>query len=95
VTALNGNDSNDGAAFIVAPEPIPDLAELAAAVTKKPNGMQQALATAAMLLPTAGANVAAHTQRIANVPETAAAQPTVAHAIVDIVTHLKASFGTP
>jgi phospholipase C len=93
VTALNGNDSNDGPAFIVAPEPVPDAAELAAAATKKPNGMQQALATAAMLLPTAGANVAAHTQRLAHVPDTAAAQPTVAHAIADIVMHLKAFFG--
>ncbi len=93
LNALSSDDNNDGPAFIVAPEPVPAPAELAKAVTVKPNNMQRALATAAMLLPTAGANVAAHAQRLANVPDTAPAHPTAGLAAADIATHLKAFFG--
>jgi phospholipase C len=95
LSALTGDDNNDGPAFIVAPEPVPGPTELAKAVTAKPNGMQRALATAAMLLPTAGANIAAHAQRLANIPDTAPINPTSGLAAADIATHLQAFFGSP
>jgi phospholipase C len=94
LTALTGDDSNDGPAFIVAPEPVPAPTELAKAVTVKPNGMQRALATTAMLLPTAGANIGAHAQRLANIPDTAPTHQTAGLAAADITTHLQAFFGT-
>jgi phospholipase C len=93
LSALTDTDDNDGPAFITSPEPVPDATELAKAATLKPNGMQRALATTAMLLPTAGANVAVHAQRLASVPDTAPTHPTVGLAIADIATHLKAFFG--
>jgi phospholipase C len=94
LAALSGNGDNNGPGSIAAPEPTPASAELAAAAAKPPNGMQKALATAAMLLPTADANMAAHIQRLTNVPDTAPAHPSVGAAIADIATHLKAFFGT-
>ncbi len=93
LSALSGDDNNDGPSFIVAPEPSPAPAELAKAVTVKANNMQRALATAAMLLPTAGANMAAHTQRLAKIPDTAPTHQTAGLAATDIQTHLKAFFG--
>jgi phospholipase C len=92
--ALTGNDDNDGPDFISAPERTPAPAEVAAAAAKPPNGMQKALATAALLLPTTGADMKAHIQRLTNVPDTAPAHPSVAAAIADIATHLRAFFGT-
>jgi phospholipase C len=92
--ALTGNGANNGPDFISAPEPTPGPAELTAAAAKPPNGMQKALATAAILLPTFGANLEAHIQRLTNVPDTAPAHPSVGAAIADIATHLKAFFGT-
>jgi phospholipase C len=92
--ALTGDGNNDGPAFITAPEPTPDPGELAAALAAKPNGLQQALGTTALMLPTAGADVGAHVQRLKNVPDTAPSHPTVASAIADVAAHLKAFFGT-
>jgi phospholipase C len=92
--ALTGDGGNDGPEFISVPEPTPGTGELAAAVAAKPNGMQHALGTAALLLPTAGADHGTHVQRLKNVPDTAPHHPTVALAIADVVTHLKAFFGT-
>ncbi|HEY4043623.1 MAG TPA: alkaline phosphatase family protein [Rhodopila sp.] len=92
--ALTGDGSNDGPALINAPEPVAVSGEVAAAAAAKPNGMQRALATAAVMLPTAGADAATHVQRLAGVPDKAPGHPTVAAAIADIVTHMKAFFGS-
>jgi hypothetical protein len=54
--------------------------------------MQSALGSAALLLPTAGAHVGAHVQRL-SVPDTAPNHPTVAHAIADVAAHVKAFLG--
>jgi phospholipase C len=93
VTALNGNGSNDGPAFIVAPEPVPDPTQLAAAAARKPNGMQQGLAIAALMLPADGADVYSHADRLANVPDTSPDHTSVGAAVGDIFAHLKASLG--
>lgn len=91
--ALTGDGGNDGPAFISAAEPTPDSDELATAAAAKPNGMQQALSTAALLLPTAGANHDTHVKRLMNVRDTAPDHPTVAAAVADVMTHIKAFFG--
>jgi phospholipase C len=93
LAALTGDGSNDGPAFISAPEATPSDAELTAALTARPNGMQAALGTAALQLPTAGADMAAHVRRLSAVPDTAPAQPTVAHAVADVAAHVKAFLG--
>jgi phospholipase C len=89
LAALNGDGTNDGPALISAPEPTPSDPELASATAAKPNGMQAALGTAALLLPTAGADIDAHVRRLA-VPDTAPNHPTVGRAIADVVTHVRA-----
>jgi phospholipase C len=91
--ALSGDGSNDGPASINVTPPTPTGPELAAATAAKPNGMQQALSTAAMLLPTAGADIGAHAERLAAVPDTAPDHPTVATAVTDVLAHLKALLG--
>ena len=92
--ALTGDGSNDGPAFIAAAEPTPGADELAAAVAAKPNGMQTALTASALLLPTAGADLGTHIDRLNNVPDPTPAHPTVGLAIADVMAHLKAFFGT-
>jgi phospholipase C len=90
VNALSGNGTNNGPPFISAPSPAPTDAELASAVAAKPNGMQAALGTAALQLPSAGADIDTHVQRLATVPDTAPNQPTVGKAVADVLTHVKA-----
>jgi phospholipase C len=93
LSALNGDGSNDGPAFISAAEAAATDAEIAAAVAARPNGMQKALSTAALLLPTAGADSGAHIRRLTAVPDTAPSQPTVGQAAADVVPHVKAFLG--
>jgi phospholipase C len=94
LSALTGDGSNDGPSFIAAPEPAPDPAEMAAAAAARPNEMQQALGTAALMLPTAGSDQATHLQRLRRVRDTAPSHETVAAAGSDAKTHLKAFCGT-
>jgi phospholipase C len=88
--ALSGDGTNNGPESISAPPPAPTDAELASAAAAKPNGMQTALSTAALLLPSAGADIDTHVQRLAAVPDTAPNKPTVGAAVADVVTHVKA-----
>jgi phospholipase C len=90
LAALSGDGTNDGPAFITAEEATPTDQELASATAAKPNGMQAALGTAALLLPTAGANTTMHAQRLASVTDTAPAQPTVATMAAEVLVHVKA-----
>jgi hypothetical protein len=55
--------------------------------------MQQGLGAAAMLLPTAAANVGAHVQRLTKVPDPVPVHPTAAAAAADITAHVKAFLG--
>jgi phospholipase C len=92
--ALSGDGSNDGPAFIAAPKTTPDTAELAEAGAAPPNEMQQALGTAALMLPTAGADLGTHLRRLQQVPDTKPAHATTAAAGADAKTHLRAFRGT-
>ena len=93
LAALSGDGSNDGPASITTAEAVPTAAEITSAAAAKPNEMQKALSTAALLLPTAGANTGAHVQRLAAVPDTAPVHPTVAAAVVDVLAHVQAFLG--
>ena len=87
---LSGDGTNDGPAFISAAEATPTDAELASAVAAKPNGMQAALGSGALLLPTAGSDIGTHVRRLAAAPDTAPNHPTVERAVADVLTHVKA-----
>jgi phospholipase C len=93
ISVLNGHGDNDGPVSISAPKIVPTDAELATAAASKPNDMQKALSTGALLLPTAGADVAAHAERLAAVPDTPPQHPTVAQAVKDVVAHVAAFLG--
>jgi phospholipase C len=94
IRALTGDGSNDGPAFIAAPPTTPDPGEMTAAAAARPNGMQRALSTAALMLPTAGADQATHLQRLSNVPDTAPTHASVAAAGADVAAHFDAFRGT-
>jgi phospholipase C len=93
--ALSGDGSNDGPASIAVPPAIVTPAQLARSATRPPNGMQSALSAAARALPTAGANIPAHVQRMQAVPDMVPAHPTVRDAASDIKAHMKAFLGRP
>jgi phospholipase C len=91
--ALDDQIRNDGPASITAPAVPPAPAQVARAGDKPLNGMQRSLTTAAALLPTLGANVAAHIQRLSVAVDVIPAQRTVAQAASDIVAHVGAFLG--
>jgi len=73
----------------VAPAP----EQVARVAAMPPNDMQRSLRAAAMLLPTSGANVGAHVDRLASVPDPKPDHVTVAAALSDIAAHVKAFLG--
>jgi phospholipase C len=90
---LDDQIRNDGPASIIAPAVPPAPAQVARASSKPLNDMQRSLSTTAALLPTLGANVAAHVQRLSGAVDTVPAHDTVADAATDIVAHMKAFLG--
>jgi phospholipase C len=90
---LEDQISNDGPASITAPAVPPAPAQVARASSKPLNDMQRSLSTTAALLPTLGANVAAHVQRLSGAVDVVPAHDTVADAAADIVAHMKAFLG--
>ncbi len=84
---------NDGPASI-APRPVaPAPAEVAQLASRPPNDLQRSLCTAAVQLPTAGADIAAHVRRLGSVTDAAASHPTVAAAEADVAAHMRAFLG--
>lgn len=93
--AFQTGPDNDGPASITAPAPPPTPGQLARAAAKPPNSLQQSLATAALHLPTIGANLAAHTQRLNEAQDAALQHDTVADAATDVAAHVKGFLGRP
>jgi phospholipase C len=91
--ALGAQPSNSGPDRIVAPGPPPTIAEFAALASKPPNDLQRSLAGAAAMLPTMGANVAAHTQRLIAAPPLLPQHSTVEQAAEASAAHVKAFLG--
>jgi phospholipase C len=93
--ALDAQPNNDGPAPVTALAIPPTPGQVARAAAKPPNSLQKSLSTAALQLPTAGADIATHIQRLRTVPDVAPQHPTVADAAVDVAAHVKAFLGRP
>lgn len=93
--ALGATANNNGPPSITAPAVPPASEQIARIAAKPPNDLQKALATAALHLPTAGANIALHVQRLAAVPDVAPGHLSAAAALADVSSHVKAFLGRP
>jgi phospholipase C len=93
--ALHAGPDNDGPPSVTAPAVPPPLAQVARAAAKPPNSLQKSLATAALQLPTAGADIAAHIQRLQSAQDVAPQHTTVAAAAADVAAHVKGFLGRP
>jgi len=91
--ALSGDGRNDGPAFIKAPEAPVAPAQLVRSASRRPNAMQHALNVAAMQLPTAGADLGAHIQRLSATTDPTPTHGTVESAAAAIAAHVKAFLG--
>lgn len=93
--ALDTQPDNDGPARIVALPPPPVDQEVTRITTKPPNDLQRSLTGAAALLPTLGANIAAHIQRLIAAPPALPQHGSVQTAANAVEAHVKAFLGTP
>ncbi len=93
LAALMDEPGNSGPAAIAAPAIPPAPAQVARAAAKPPNSLQQSLSTAALQLPTQGADVAAHIQRLRATQDVQAQHGTVGGASADIAAHVRAFLG--
>jgi len=91
--ALDTRPDNDGPDRIVAAAPPPAVAEVARVANKPPNDLQASLAAAAVHLPTLGANVAAHIQRLIDAPPQLPEHATVMNAASAVTANVKAFLG--
>jgi phospholipase C len=91
--ALDDQASNDGPASITAPAVPPAPEQVTRASLKPLNDLQRSLTAAAVQLPTIGANIAAHIQRLASAVDVAPVHDTVADAAADIAAHVNAFVG--
>jgi hypothetical protein len=91
--ALDERVTNDGPASITAPAVPPAPAQVARASGKPLNDLQRSLSTAAVQLPTFGADIAVHIQRLAASVDVTPQHATVADAAADILAHVKAFLG--
>jgi phospholipase C len=90
---LDPHPTNNGPDRIVAPAPPLPVAEVARVANKPPNDLQKSLAGVAALLPTLGANLAAHIQRVTDAPVTTPPLRSVAQGAVTVASHVKAFLG--
>lgn len=91
--ALDTQPNNNALQRIDAPVPPPAAAEVARVAGKPPNDLQASLTGAAAHLPTLGANVAAHVQRLIAAPPELPEHDTVQLAAGAIQAHIKAFLG--
>ena len=93
MSVLDTQPNNDGPDRIVAPAPPPAAAEVSRVAAKPPNDLQKSLSSAAALLPTLGANVAAHIQRLVDAPPVLPDHASVEQAAGAVAAHVKAFLG--
>jgi phospholipase C len=91
---LSATPDNDGPAAIVAPAVPPAPEQVARSAAKPLNDMQKSLTTTAVLLPTAGAEVGAHVQRLSSVPDPVPVRANVGAAAEQVTAHMQAFLGT-
>jgi phospholipase C len=95
LAVLEAEPDNDGPPSIKAPAVPPAPAQVARAAAKPLNSLQKSLAAAAVQLPTAGANIDAHIERLSSVPDVIPSHANVADAAADIAAHMRAFLGVP
>jgi phospholipase C len=93
IGALDTQPGNDGPDRIVAPPAPATAAEVARVASKPPNDLQASLAGAAAQLPTLGASVAAHIQRLIAAPPQLPEHDTVQLAAGAVEAHIKGFLG--
>lgn len=93
LAALQDEPLNKGPASITAPAPPPAATEVARVATKPPNDLQASLSTLALQLPTVGADIGAHIQRLLDVPDTAPVHATTGDAAAAVLGHVQAFLG--
>jgi phospholipase C len=91
--ALDTEPGNDGPASIVPPAIPPAPEQVARAGAKPPNNLQRSLGVLAVQLPTTGADVEAHTQRLISVPDVVPQHATVDDAAASVLGHMQAFLG--
>ena len=95
LASLDSTPGNNGPASITAPAVPPVSPTVARAAAKPPNSLQQSLSTAALQLPTLGADIGMHIQRLQSAVDVAPLQATVAEAASDVAAHVRAFLGLP
>jgi phospholipase C len=95
LAAFQSGPDNDGPPSIVAPAVPPPAPQVARAAAKPPNSLQESLATAAVHLPTAGAEIATHIQRLQSTQDVVPQHATVVEAAADVAAHVKGFLGRP
>lgn len=93
LAAFQTGPDNDGPPSIAAPAAPPARPQVARAAAKPPNDLQRSLAAAAVHLPTAGADVATHIQRLRSAKNVEPDHATVADAAADVAAHVKGFLG--
>ncbi len=93
LSVLDPEPANAGPASITAPAVAPAPEQVARIAAMPPNDLQRGLGAAALLLPTMGADVGAHIQRLSSVPGPMPNHPTVKAAAADVAAHVKAFLG--
>ncbi len=90
---LSDTPANPGPASVAAAVPIPGSGEVANAAQMPPNGLQAALGKAAQILPTSGANPAAHITRLRQAVSALPEHKTAGDAGSDAAIHMGAFLG--
>jgi phospholipase C len=93
VGVLGDESLNNPPDRIVAPAIPPAPEQVARAAARPLNGLQQSLSTVALQLPTLGADLDVHIQRLKAAVDTAPTHASVADAVSDISAHMKAFLG--
>jgi phospholipase C len=93
LAVLDAEAGNNGPASITAPAIPPAPEQVARAAAKPPNDLQKSLSALAVQLPTVGANVGAHIQRLVAVPDIVPVHATVGDASSSVLGHMQAFLG--
>jgi phospholipase C len=93
LSVLGPEPLNAGPASITASAVPPAPEQVARLAAMPPNDLQQSLSAMALTLPTVGANIGAHIERLTAVSDPVPAHPTVQAAAADVAAHVKAFLG--
>jgi phospholipase C len=93
MAVLGPTPDNDGPAAITAPARSPTPAQVTAAAARPPNDLQRGLTSAAVQLPTFGANIGAHIQHLFSVTNLAPDHATAGAAAAHATARMKAFLG--